>query len=258
MENNQQPNFDPSNFNKPPTQPTKEYAKPQQSQPQKAQAEYSPQNYVFNCPPQEHAKESAKPGFIMHKVREGDTLLGVSLDYGVSPAAIKKSNGITSDEIFYLSELKIENPTCGFDLAMQTPEEIEKEKLMTIRLAFKNRTGETDPQIIQECLQLGNNNYYDAVEFYEKKKSQFTTQKARLEEVCRKLKKEDRNIETARLYLESHGWDVQAALKGYKEDCEATEGQNATFSKAPGYQPLNKKAKDEDRYIYDMKTKKEK
>jgi hypothetical protein len=34
----------------------------------------------------------------MHKVREGDTLLGVSLDYGVSPAAIKKSNGITSDE----------------------------------------------------------------------------------------------------------------------------------------------------------------
>lgn len=258
MENNQHQHFDPSNFNKPPVQQVKEHAKPQHFIPQNAQPLYNAQNYAFQGPSQAPAKELAKPNFIMHRVREGDSLLGISLDYGVSPAAIKKTNGITSDEIFYLSELKIENPTCGFNLAIQTPEEIEREKLITVKLAFKNRTGETDPQIIEECLKLGNNNYYDAVEHYEQKKTLYMTQKARLEEVTRKLSKEDRNIETARLYLESNDWDVQSALKAYKEDCEAIGGQNATFSKAQAYQPVNKKGREADRCVYDLKAKKEK
>jgi hypothetical protein len=60
------------------------------------------------------------------------------------------------------------------------------------------------------------------------------TQKARLEEVSRKLKKEDRNIETARLYLESHGWDVQAALKGYKEGLRGDGGTERDLFEGSG------------------------
>jgi LysM repeat protein len=40
-----------------------------------------------------------------------DTLEGLSLQYGVSPIVIKEFNGLTSDSIYYVKELKIPNPT---------------------------------------------------------------------------------------------------------------------------------------------------
>lgn len=46
-----------------------------------------------------------------HKVIDGDSLLSLSLTYGVTQNAIKKANGLNTDEIYFLKEILIPNPS---------------------------------------------------------------------------------------------------------------------------------------------------
>jgi LysM repeat protein len=47
---------------------------------------------------------------LVHKVDLDDTLEGLSLQYGVSPNVIKEFNGLSSDSIYYLKEIRIPDP----------------------------------------------------------------------------------------------------------------------------------------------------
>jgi LysM repeat protein len=47
----------------------------------------------------------------VHKVVDGDSLLSVSLSYGVTQNSIKKANGLNTDEIYFLKEIIIPNPS---------------------------------------------------------------------------------------------------------------------------------------------------
>lgn len=55
--------------------------------------------------------ESFKQEEIIHKVTPCDTLLGLSLQYNVSEQRIKAHNNLNSDEIYYLKEIRIPNPS---------------------------------------------------------------------------------------------------------------------------------------------------
>lgn len=48
---------------------------------------------------------------VIHKIQPGDTLMSLSLDYGIPTLNIKKANGLMSEDIYYLKELKIPNPS---------------------------------------------------------------------------------------------------------------------------------------------------
>jgi len=58
-----------------------------------------------------HRKEEPKPiKYIIHKIEYHDTLDGLSLQYNVSAREIKIFNGLTTDDIYYMKEIKIPNP----------------------------------------------------------------------------------------------------------------------------------------------------
>lgn len=156
---------------------------------------------------------------LFHTVADGDTLMGLSLTYGVTVQAIKKANGITSDEIYYMPSIKIPNPkrykpSDGAD----DPTKLHADKSVTLKQAFKNRTGESDPEIIQNYLSRAANNYQDAVELYEKEKNMLTWRKQHVQDLKMRLDKDDREDKVATFYLEISDWNFDQALKAYKED----------------------------------------
>jgi len=55
-------------------------------------------------------EEKDKPKYIVHKIEYTDSLDGLALQYNVSAREIKVFNGLTTDDIYYLKELKIPNP----------------------------------------------------------------------------------------------------------------------------------------------------
>jgi len=59
---------------------------------------------------QKELEEKEKPKYIIHKIDYSDSLDGLALQYSVSAREIKIFNGLTTDDIYYLKELKIPNP----------------------------------------------------------------------------------------------------------------------------------------------------
>ena len=47
----------------------------------------------------------------IHIIQDGDSLLGLSLSYGVKERAIKKANGLSTDDIYFMKEIIIPNPS---------------------------------------------------------------------------------------------------------------------------------------------------
>lgn len=56
----------------------------------------------------EHEEKEIK--YIVHKVEYTDSMEGLSLQYNVSEREIRLFNGLTTNDIYYLKELKIPNP----------------------------------------------------------------------------------------------------------------------------------------------------
>lgn len=48
--------------------------------------------------------------YIVHKVDYNDTMEGLALQYNVSAREIRIFNGLSSNEIYYLKEVKIPHP----------------------------------------------------------------------------------------------------------------------------------------------------
>lgn len=156
--------------------------------------------------------------FVMHRVRDGDSLVSLSLTYGVAVPLIKKANGITSDDIYYMTEVKIPNPKNVIYPEAPDAERDLKQTQATVRQAFKNRTGEHDPVIVERYLQACAYNFYDAVEKFEKEKYEISKRKQAIANLKVKLKKDDRDDKLAASYLESNNWDINKAYEAYKED----------------------------------------
>jgi LysM repeat protein len=129
----------------------------------------------------EDEDEAARTRLVMHRVELGDTLDGLMLQYGVSKTAIKKYNNLQSDDIYYLKELKIPNPTTDFTSAPLSEAEIEEIRKQTLLDSFKAQ-----------------------------------------------VPKDDRNL--AKLYMEEAEYDVEQALKLYKEDLD---WEKANIGKLP-------------------------
>ena len=177
--------------------------------------------------PFEQTEKTEKPGsrMIVHPVRDGDSLVSLSLTYGVAIPLIKKANGITSDEIYYLVEIKIPNPR---NVVYPDPPDAEsdlRQTQATVRQAFKNRTGETNPDIVERFLKMTAYNFYDAVERYEKDRYEISKRKEAIVALKVKLKKDDRDDKTAAVYLESNDWNVAKAYEAYKEDLAHERGE---------------------------------
>ena len=53
------------------------------------------------------------PHEIIHKIMLDDSLDGLSLQYGVSVGRIKQRNSLQSNDIYFLKEIVIPDPTCN-------------------------------------------------------------------------------------------------------------------------------------------------
>jgi LysM repeat protein len=93
--------------------------------------------------------------YIVHDVLEYDSLEGLSLQYGVSKTAIKSTNNITSDDIFYYKQLKI-------------PQKQLKKSKSNIQTAQseQNSPDHIYPHSLSP-LTLSNRHHSDIVEFHE-------------------------------------------------------------------------------------------
>jgi len=97
-----------------------DYTKMQQNNYQQHQNYYAPQNQQnmpVPAPLNQYAKPTATQNdetkaikYIIHKIEFHDTLDGLSLQYNVSAREIKIFNGLTTDDIYYMKEIKIPNP----------------------------------------------------------------------------------------------------------------------------------------------------
>lgn len=161
-------------------------------------------------------EEEKRDNVFIHRVADGDSLVSLSLNYGVSIPLIKKANGLTSEEIYYLKEIKIPNPKKL--VYPKPPEELEKDRITTIRRAFKNRTGENSDQVVEEYLQATGFNYVQAVEKYESEKNIISARKKAIDSLKYQLDKEDRDDRIAQYYLECNGWNVKEAYQSYRDD----------------------------------------
>lgn len=55
-------------------------------------------------------QEEKEVKYIVHKVEYTDSMEGLALQYNVSEREIRLFNGLTTNDIYYLKELKIPNP----------------------------------------------------------------------------------------------------------------------------------------------------
>lgn len=55
-------------------------------------------------------KEPKEVKYVVHKIEFNDSMDGLALQYNVSAREIRLFNGLTTDDIYYLKELKIPNP----------------------------------------------------------------------------------------------------------------------------------------------------
>ena len=179
-----------------------------------------PQTGSFN-PFDDSVEEAKRDHMHIHHVVDGDSLISLSLNYGVSIPLIKKANGLTSDEIYYLKDLKIPNPKKL--VYPKPPEEQEKDRLATIRRAFKNRTGENSDQVTEEYLQATGFNYVQAVEKYETEKTAVDAKKKAVQSLKYKLERDDRDDKVAQYYLECNNWDLKEAYSNYQDDLKHTQ-----------------------------------
>jgi LysM repeat protein len=171
-------------------------------------------------------------GMLLHTILDGDSLMGLSLTYGVPVQSIKKANGITSDEIYYLHTIKIPKPQRykpqeGSD----DPGKQLLDKQVNLKQAFKNRTGESNSELIEKYLSRTAFNYQDAVELYEREKGMLEKRKQQLRDLKQKMDKDDRDDKIATYYLELCNWNYDEALKAYKEDLH-----HGSISPHPQYQ----------------------
>lgn len=172
-------------------------------------------------------------GVLLHNVTDGDTLMGLSLTYGVTSQAIKKANGITSDEIYYLGTIKIPRPKRytpqeGAD----DPAKVQADRIASMKQAFKNRTEESDQEVILNYLSRAAFNYHDAVTLYEKEKTSLKLQKRLVQDLKHRFDKDDRDDKIATFYLELSNWDFEQALQAYKSDLH-----HGSISPMGGQQP---------------------
>lgn len=181
--------------------------------------------------PFEDGGQGQQKNVIVHRVKDGDSLTSLSLTYGVAIPLIKKENGITSDDIYYLNEVKIPNPKKTPYPQPEDPIKEAAEKKATLRQAFKNRTGETDEKIIEQYLQNAHYTYYEAVEKYEHEKTFVQKRKNMIFNLKLRFEKDDRDDKMAQYYLESAQWDHTKAYEMYQEDLK---GQNSIMA-APYY-----------------------
>ena len=188
-----------------------------------------------------------KTNVIIHHVKDGDSLMNLSLNYGVSSAVIRKFNGLTSDDIYYLKEISIPNPKKS--MYPPPPEEEEKQRIATLRQAFKNRTGETNEKTITEFLTKSNFNYNHAVDEYEAGKANIEKRKKAILSLKYKLEREDQDDKFAEYYLSMCDWDVGRAFEEYKLDlagcAEAIKGKGV---KGPNKNDLYPKMPQQDYY----------
>jgi LysM repeat protein len=199
--------------------------------------EYNPRAYAGATNPFSEP-QAPRPNIITHRVKDGDTLVSLSLTYGVPAPAIRKANGLTSDDIYYLPEVKIPNPKNTVYPEPPDPERDLKNNQSTVRQAFKNRTGEQDPKIIEKYLSRAAYNFYDAVGCYEREIHELRKRKEAVASLKLKFEKDDRDDKIAEYYLESHGWNQAAALKAYKEDLQQEKVGQHPMPGFHGYQPV--------------------
>lgn len=197
--------------------------------------DYNPQHYSGSTNPFEEVPKRD----VIHRIKDGDTLMSLSLTYGVAIPVIRKANGLTSDEIYYLGEIKIPNPKNHVYPEPPNPEKDIKQNQSTARQAFKNRTGEQDPNIIEKYLSRAAFNFYDAVDSYEKDKHIISKQKIAISTLKGRLEKDDRDDRIAEFYLQSNAWNVTAAYQNYKEDMNSEKGNKFIYPHGEkGYQPV--------------------
>ena len=112
------PSYSPSQYNVQPSVINSQI--PDYNQMMQAFPQYNPPKMIINTVKESdykinesngEKKEEIEIKIHVHQIVYGDTLDGLSFDYGVSKAAIKKMNKIESDEIYFLKEIKIPNPS---------------------------------------------------------------------------------------------------------------------------------------------------
>ena len=168
--------------------------------------------------PTEDSTTKERTDIISHQVKDGDTLVSLSLDYGVSSIAIKKFNWLTSDDIYYLKVILIPDPKKTVDPTSR--EEEEKQRKITLRQAFKNRTGETVEQIVTEYLTKSSFKFDFAVDLYEKDKNIIEKKKEPINKLKNMFLSRDKDDSLAEEYLNMCNWDFDTALREYNQDLD--------------------------------------
>jgi LysM repeat protein len=81
---------------------------PKSKKPKKAKAKAAPKSsYCLPCSPKKRASSVSSGSYITHTVARGENLYRISLRYGVSQAAIKSANGLSSSALKVGQKLRI-------------------------------------------------------------------------------------------------------------------------------------------------------
>lgn len=167
---------------------------------------------------------------VIHKIQPGDTLMSLSLDYGIPTLNIKKANGLMSEDIYYLKELKIPNPSILKIAKAKKSEEIlaiERQNLMvegfSRRLEEDGLDREDSRQMLIDC----NWDYDKLIDDYENKKNWKKEKNRKEEELTRKIDKADRCKEIVQYYLDMNNYNVDQAYAEYCLDRDSVKDKKA-------------------------------
>jgi len=111
-------------------------------------------------------EEIGKIPILIHQIEIGDTLDGLMLQYGVSKGAIKKYNQLEGDDIYYLKQIKIPNPTTDYNAPDLTAEEIENLRKEQLHESFRMQVPKEDRKLSKMYMEEANYVVDEALRLY--------------------------------------------------------------------------------------------